>query len=161
MSKVKPTETELKCARAVTLRADREKDCPDYIEAINNNAVEIARYTRYEGQTAEELGKERWNVVAMRNAAIERAEKAEARVKELERACKKLEENIESRCEQHTEQDRLIAKLEAEALSWQKEAAFVGNLYAIANAKVTELEAEIGRTKEEREQDGMEKDLNT
>ena len=135
-------------------RSDREKDCPDYIEAINNNAVEIARYTRYEGQTAEELGKERWNVVAMRNAAIERAEAAETKVKgladqleywrphaiELEAKVRELKEEVKA-------MDALIG-LQNEQLIYEQN-------------KVRELKAEIGRMKEEREQDGMEKDLNT
>jgi chromosome segregation ATPase len=52
-------------------------------------------------------------------------------------------------------------ELEANIREWKKEAAFVRNLYDIANAKVTELEAEIERMKDERNQNGMEKDLNT
>jgi hypothetical protein len=111
----------------------------------------IATHTQYEGMTAEELGKERWNVVAMRNAAIERAEAAEARVKELEAVTNHLRI-----LDENTGQS-----FKAMFTNARKHPVYWTEAVELLQERITELEAEIGRMKEEHEQDGMEKDLNT
>jgi hypothetical protein len=113
----------------------------------------IATHTQYDGKTAEELGKERWNTVAMRNAAIERAEAAEAKAKELERQFRIQQQN-------YSELYRAVYGFNGEGTTTEPDLSPCDQARRL-HERIAELEAEIERMKEEREQDGMEKDLNT
>ena len=91
MSDIKPTEAELKAARAVRLT---EKFPHDDVKTLSLEAVAIATHTRYEGKTAEEWHTAMEGECLAYKLAASRAEAAEAKAERYRLASLKADARI-------------------------------------------------------------------